>query len=41
MQFIQKYYNKIYDDKNETPIIGLDINTFGIFLTFGTLFGGQ
>ena len=35
------FINKIYDDKNETPIIGLDMNTFGIFLTFGTLFGGQ
>ena len=33
--------NKIYDDKNETPIIGLDMNTFGLFITFGTLFGGK
>jgi tetratricopeptide (TPR) repeat protein len=35
------YINKIYDDKNETPIIGLDMNTIGLFLTFGTLFGGK
>jgi len=35
------YINKIYDDKDETPIIGLDMNTLGIFFTFGTLFGGK
>jgi len=35
------YIDKIYDDKDETPIIGLDMNTLGIFFTFGTLFGGK
>ncbi len=35
------YINKIYDDKDETPIIGLDMNTLGVFFTFGTLFGGK
>ena len=35
------YINNIYDDKDETPIIGLDMNTLGIFFTFGTLFGGK
>ena len=35
------YINQIYDDKNETPIIGLDMNTIGLFFTFGTVFGGK
>ena len=35
------YINKIYDVKDETPIIGLDMNKLGIFFTFGTLFGGK
>ena len=35
------YINNIYDDKDETPIIGLDMNTLGVFFTFGTLFGGK
>ncbi len=35
------YINKIYDAKDETPIIGLDMNKLGMFFTFGTLFGGK
>ncbi len=35
------YINNIYDDNDETPIIGLDMNKLGLFLTFGTLFGGK
>ena len=35
------YLNKIYDPKNETPIIALDMNMYGLFFSFGTLFGGN
>ena len=35
------YLNKIYDPKNETPIIALDMNMYGLFFSFGTLFGGD
>ena len=41
LRFGRTYINKIYDDKDETPIIGLDLNTAGLFLTFGTSFGGK
>ena len=41
IRFGRTYINKIYDDKDETPIIGLDLNTAGLFLTFGTAFGGK
>ena len=37
----RSYINKIYDPRDETPIIGLDMSTFGIFFSFGTLFGGE
>ena len=33
--------SKIYDPKNETPIIALDMNMYGLFFSFGTLFGGN
>ena len=35
------YINKIYDKEDVSPIIGMDINNFGLFFTFGTLFGGK
>tara|TARA_B100000674_G_scaffold264265_1_gene218163 strand:- start:2112 stop:3875 length:1764 start_codon:yes stop_codon:yes gene_type:complete len=35
------YINKIYDRKDETPIIGLDLHSAGLFFTFGTVFGGR
>ena len=35
------YINEIHDDKNETPIIALDMNKIGLFFTFGTVFGGK
>tara|TARA_B100002051_G_scaffold275845_1_gene321265 strand:- start:1813 stop:3576 length:1764 start_codon:yes stop_codon:yes gene_type:complete len=35
------YINKIYDSKDETPIIGLDLHSAGLFFTFGTVFGGR
>ena len=35
------YLNKIYDDEDVSPIIGLDINNIALLMTFGTLFGGE
>ena len=35
------YINKIYDPEDVTPIIGMDMHNAGLFITFGTLFGGQ
>ena len=35
------YIDKIYDSKDETPIIGLDLHSAGLFFTFGTAFGGK
>ena len=35
------YIDKVYDSKNESPILGLDFHKAGLFLTFGTAFGGK
>ena len=35
------YLNKVNDDDNFSPIIGLDFNNLGLLLTFGTIFGGE
>ena len=35
------YLNKINDKDDVSPIIGLDINSIALILTFGTLFGGE
>ena len=41
LRFGRTYINKIYDKDDVTPIIGMDMNNFGLFFTFGTLFGGK
>ena len=41
IRFGRTYLNKIYDKKDETPINGMNMHNFGIFLTFGTMFGGN
>ena len=41
IRFGRTYLNKIYDEKDETPINGMNMHNFGIFLTFGTMFGGN
>ena len=35
------YINEIYDKNDETPIVGLDFHSAGIFFTFATAFGGK
>ena len=35
------YIDKVYDNKDESPILGLDLHNAGLFLTFGTAFGGK
>ena len=41
LRFGRTYIDKVYDSEDVTPIIGMDINSAGLFATFGTLFGGQ
>ena len=41
LRFGRTYIDKVYDSEDVTPIIGMDINSAGLFATFGTLFGGH